>query len=118
MSLFNSRTFTARRPDAPGSWVKGRWVVSGSETPLTVTGTFQPETGDRFKTLLEGRRVTSMGLLITDSELFIEDAKAGTNGDIVVVDGLDYLVLGKENWDNGILPHFEYLLIREKEIRA
>lgn len=113
MSLFNSVTLTVTRP-AAGAWVKGKWVQTEGE-PFPVTGSLQPTTGDKIKTLIEGRRVTGVYKFITSTPLKAGSVDEETNSDIVTIDGEPWMVMSVGAYQNGILPHYECYLIREKE---
>jgi hypothetical protein len=99
---------------AAGSYVNGLWV-EGSSSQLTVSGTVQPVPGSILQTLPEGKRDRDMKLFICDSELFITNPDTGTSGDLVSIEGENWQVDSLQSWSNGILPHYEYILIRAKE---
>ncbi len=116
MSLFNSKPIIAKRASA-GEWVKGRWVEGSNPSTFSISGSIQPTTGDKLQTLLEGKRIQGIIEIITGTELQATDPITQTTGDIVTssIDGLDYEVIQVLSWQNGILPHYECIAIREKE---
>ena len=111
--LFGGSTLTGTR-FAPGSYVNGKWV-EGLGTPITISGTVQPVPGSILQTLPEGKRELDLKLLVTDSPLNITDPMTGISGDIIVIEGSNWQVESVQPWQNGIMPHHEYLLIRAKE---
>lgn len=115
MSVFNSLTFSVRR-FAAGSYVKGVWTPSSTTpTSLTIKGTWHPGTAERFQTLLEGKRVRGIGELISGSALKTVDLATKTPADQVQIGNEWWTVLQASPWQNGIIPHYEYVLILPKE---
>jgi prephenate dehydratase len=103
-----------KRP-VEGSYVKGRWVEGANPIPFTITGSVQPTSGDKLQTLLEGKRVSSIYEIITDTKLEVTDPLTGKTGDIVTIFGQDHEVIQCMPWQNNILPHYSCIAIREKE---
>ena len=114
MSLFKSMTFTVKKPSA-GSYVKGHWVNGSSPTEFTIQGTAQPSNGDKIQVLLEGKRIQSIYEITTDTKLQATDPLTKTTGDIISLFGYDHEVIQVGACQNGIIPHYECIAIREKE---
>jgi hypothetical protein len=53
--------------------------------------------------------------IITDTRLRATDPKTQTKGDIATIDELEYEIVQVMPWQNGILPHYSCIAIREKE---
>lgn len=107
MSLFNSATITVT-PRSTGSYVDGRWTGETAGAPYTITGSWQPASQTDVLTLPEGRRERATYRIYTDARL--NSLKQDQNPDRVTMDGKDYEVYAREDWTNGILPHYEYIV--------
>jgi hypothetical protein len=111
--MLGNKKIQIKRP-SKGERIKGRWQ-DGASTAFEITGSIQPTMGDKLQTLLEGKRVQSIYEIITLSELKATDPKTETTGDIAVINGLDYEIIQVMPWQNGILPHYSCIALREKE---
>jgi hypothetical protein len=60
--------------------------------------------------LPEGQRITGAYKLFTNDRLLL--ARDDQSGDRVQIDGDWYLVTAEEGWDNGLIPHYAYLVTR------
>jgi hypothetical protein len=105
----------------PGTWVKGEYVPSAVETAEGVMGSHQPSRIYDYSTLAAqpgGRRYTLLYRFYTNAEL--HPAKQGDNGhpgDLVMVDGERFLVVGVAEWRvlPGATNHGRYLITNELE---
>ena len=98
-----------------GSYVNGKWVVGAPGGQKQISGTLQNAPDYILQTLPEGKRDQGAQLLITDATLVMSDPIAGTIGDLIEIDGEQWQVTQRTNWNNGIIPNNEYLLLRMKE---
>lgn len=116
MSLFNSVTLSVQ--NYTGAYVSGRYVETLDGAAFTVTGTWQPFRGDETQVGIEGRRTKSAYNLFTNSDLRID--KQDINGtstlrSTISFGGDEYEIIDKQSWNNRLIPHFQYLCVREKE---
>lgn len=107
MSLFNTMTFQIT-PRTAGSYVNGRWTGEVAGTPYNITGTWQPATATEVMTLPEGRRERSVMRIYTATRL--NGLVSDKNPDRVTMGGQVYEVYSRESWQNGLLPHYKYLV--------
>lgn len=116
MSLFNPITFECQNYTT--EYIMGRAVETEDGVPFNITGSWQPAEGEDLQTLPEGRRNQSAYVLITSTDLKIDqqtiDGQAQRRT-IVKHDGFDYEVVSLASWQNKILPHYNYLCVRNKE---
>lgn len=114
--LFEDRTLTVNRYRR-GKYTAGRWE-KGTPVVFTINGTTQPYNGRDLETLLQGKRVHGVALLISDTQLQVADPITEKCGDGVFVDGTDkpeWEILQAQPWRHELIPHYEYLVIRLKE---
>jgi hypothetical protein len=114
MSLFKSAEIPVKRPSA-GDYINGRWKEGANPEYFTVFGSIQPDSGETVQSLLEGKRVSSIYRIFTDVKLQEADPLNKVTGDIVKINGQDYEVIQVQSWQNGLIPHYESVVIREKE---
>lgn len=107
MNSFRVHTLTVKR-FAQGTYDKGEFV-EGSSSTLTIRASVQSPKAHDLQLLPEGRRNSQAYRLYTDTELRLSTA---ANPDKVVIDGEDYEVMAKSPWQNRILPHFRYVVVR------
>jgi hypothetical protein len=112
MSFFRSQTLPVIRNT--GTYIKGVWTKTPG-TDTTIRCTVQPTTGEKILPLLQGRRIESLVEIITDTDLKITDPKNQVQGDIVQWQGKNYELVFKLPWQNGLINHYEYIAISEKE---
>lgn len=113
MSLFNSQSFIVKR-EVAGSYVEGEWTPGGTSS-FSIKGTFQPGNAERLQTTLEGRRVSGVGELFSGSKLRTVDLSGKTGPDRVIIGGAEWEVIQASSWQNGLIPHYEYIVILPKE---
>ena len=94
-----------------GAYVNGVWVPAG-ETPIVITASIQPTTGEDMLSIPEGRRNRKTYALFTSTK--IEVIHTGANPDQVVIFGERYEVIKVEIWQNnppvfGIVNHYKFL---------
>jgi hypothetical protein len=111
--LLKGRSIPVKRV-AAGALVGGRWQ-DGAPSNITITGTVHPAPTDRLQTLPEGMRVQGIRLVITDALLFQSDPLTQQGGDILTIDGFSWKVVAIAPYGNGIVPHYEALIMRVKE---
>lgn len=119
MSLFN--TFTLNFQNYTGSYVNGKWVDAADGAPVPATGSWQPATGEAVQVALNGRRAKSANYFITESNFNVD--KQSLNGvqgrrSTAIVGTDEYEIINKDTNQNGIINHYRYLCIREKEKEA
>jgi hypothetical protein len=117
MSLFNTKTITYKRYTKGGYTGPGNSYVPGTSSSSTLTGTWQPASGDDLKPLPEGRRIGTIYKLYTATTLVIDDPEKQVDGDKIVspLDGLEYTVSAQGNYTNNLIVHNKYLCTRVKE---
>lgn len=117
MSLFNSFTLSVSRK-APGDYVQGKWV-DGAESTFPIQCTYQPARGAELQTLPEGRRIEVNYKIYTATQLRTADQKDKTVPDRVTgPDNNIYEVIDGGNYQNGLINHYKYFLVRAKEEAA
>ncbi|HGM5832521.1 TPA: hypothetical protein ACKP36_000893 [Serratia marcescens] len=62
-----------------------------------------------------GRRLTDWRRLYSDTKLQITDDFKMAQPAIVVIDGFNYEVKHREPWQNGIIPHYKYYVVRKRD---
>jgi len=91
---------TVRRK-ATGTFVKGRYVPSSTETVLTIAGcSLQPMGAKELELLPEGFRTKQVVKVYTPEELRTADAEAGHEADRVEYKGETFEVHSVEDWDD------------------
>jgi hypothetical protein len=94
---------------ANGSYIKGRWQ-EGIETEFSFSSSVQPLKGSQLESLPEGRRNSKSYNLFTDKLMnCLLDEK---NPDIVIIFNERYEVFKREKWQNRIVPHYYYIVIK------
>lgn len=66
-----------------------------------------------IESLEAGRRLTDYRRLYSDTKLQITDDFDMAQPAIVVIDGFNYEVKHREPWQNGIIPHYKYYVVRK-----
>ena len=91
-----------------GGYTDGKWVGETSVNGL-IMASVQPLTAKQKQTLPEGRKNSaSFRLFSADLLNTVEEQ----NPDIVVIDDQDYEVHSRAAWQNNIINHFEYVVIK------
>ena len=114
MSLFNTVTLTLKRYTA-GSYVNGEWV-KGASTTQTITGTWQPSTGEDMQQIIGARRVSEIFKGYTTTPLrTVQPGTTAEQPDSIVKDGIEYEIVFVAPWNNGLIPHYKFVAVRNKE---
>lgn len=95
----------------PGSYVNGQWIPAG-ETPIAITASIQPLTGEELQSVPEGRRNRKNYNLFTST--FVELVHNGANPDQIDIFGERYELIKVDVWQNnppifGIVNHYKFL---------
>lgn len=119
MGLLNDPCFvskyTVTRPDTAGSWVKGRWVESATESTFTISASVQRLTPKETELLPEAFRTRSAYRVYTKTELLTVDPTTSKNSDSIEIRGDVYDVLDVEYWDK-IEPHYKAIVVRRENV--
>lgn len=102
-----------------GEMVAGVWRETHAE-PFTAMLSMQPaSSGGSFKEYLTGRKVTDYMEAIGEVELGATE-EGEQNGAYVICGQKKYQVVSRLDWLNGVINHYEYLLlaINEKKERV
>lgn len=118
MSLFNTVTFYRNR--YIGSYVNGKWTTTATEeSPLLITGSWQPATGKDLEVLPEGNREGQFYKGYTDTEIRPELQAINDNdpvpADILTYGSNNYKVVHVAYWNNGLISHYKFLVVLVKE---
>ena len=95
----------------PGAYVNGFWV-EGTESTVTIRASIQPASSADLKLLPEGKTLGGVYKVFTNEALTVAIEGTNQNGDRLTIGGSDYEVTTPIIWDNGIIPHNEYLVTR------
>ena len=106
MSSFRRTVGTKHR--TAGTVVDG-YPVAGAVTTSSIQASVQPLKSEEVKNLPEGRRDRAPFWLITDTLL---DIASSATPHTVVLDGQDYDIEQRDQWQNGVIPHYRYLVLR------
>lgn len=68
-----------------------------------------------IESLDAGRRLTDYRRLYSDTKLQITDDFDMAQPAIVVIDGFNYEVKHREPWQNGIISHYKYYVVRKRD---
>lgn len=95
---FFRRELTVKRPSS-AHIEYGQYVQDDVDSTFSITASVQPVSTQDMYLLEEGYRDKAMTKLYTDTELLAmsDDSK---KGDIVEIDGVDYLVINVSMWHN------------------
>lgn len=116
MSLFKSYTLDVNRKES-GSYVNGKWVSGSSEPEFTIDTSWQPASQREIEALPSGLRSSTIYKGYPGIRVQTVDQKTLKEEDIVTgPDGFDYRVVFVGPWQNGLIPHYKFLAVREKEI--
>jgi len=93
---------------AAGAYVLGVWV-DGAVSTLNIQASVQPMTEEDMKTAPEGRRLSDMVKMYTDSDLFtIADAGSNQQPDKLTWRGREYEIISKGVRQMGVISHYKY----------
>ena len=90
----------------------GKWVDGATSKVLTIQASVQPLLGKDVKTLPENRRSLESYCLYTNTNLTILDELTGLRGDMVVINGKNYEIVARHDWQNGLIDHYKYIVQR------
>ena len=132
-TLFPRQTVLVRRygiatvntPTLGGRYELGKWIEDNPAQPdFPIQISIQAPSGEEMNTFGEGRRVKSMYKCFSSVEVFTTDPLYEQNPDKtnqrdkILWNNQYFEVVHVDRWLNGILPHFEFVMLREKEIGA
>jgi len=93
-----------------GAYASGVWTVS-SESDFSILASVQPADAEELAALPEGRRKKGAYVLYSDS--LLEGVEENENNpDQVTLFGQQYEVLKVARWQNGIVSHYKYTVVR------
>ena len=94
---------------ASGSYVNGDWV-NGAASSLTIQASVQPMSMEDMKDAPEGRRMSDMVKMYTDSDLFtVEDSGENQQPDKLTWRGRDYEIISKGVHQMSVVSHYKYI---------
>lgn len=93
-----------------GGYVNGEWVEGQSET-LPFSATIQPLAMDKLSPQLQGRHISSAIKIYTQDKLNVA-GEDFSNGDGVLFDDEEYLIVERASYQSGVLDHFRYTAVR------
>jgi hypothetical protein len=107
--LINRKPLTCMRFSEGTRDSLGKFIPS-SASEFTIHATVQPMRYREVQLLPEGRREAQGYVLYSNDELQTLDVTS--KPDIVVINGKNYDVILRYNWDNSIITHFKYGVVR------
>lgn len=94
---------------AAGSYVNGVWK-DGAATTLTIQASVQPMSMEDMQDAPEGRRLSDMVKMYTNSDLFtVEDSGANQQPDKLTWRGREYEIISKGVHQMDVLSHYKYV---------
>jgi hypothetical protein len=108
------RNITVTRKSA-GSFVKGRWVVTGLSKVFTIKASVQSPTPRELEALPEARRSKDTSVLYTNTPLFTAEVSTAKNPDIVTLNGEPYEVHSCAVWGNKVIPHYKVIVTKQDQ---
>lgn len=84
--------------------------IDGALTEGTITASVQSLNPDELQSLDEGRRDKKNAFIFTDTKLKLVTE---VNPDIVILNGEEYEVVKEETWQNNVINHYKYLIVRK-----
>ena len=109
------RAITLRRRDGALAWDTNGDPVKSTPVDTPITGSVQPVGRDDVQQLPEGYRRDKWRKVFTDVLLHTLDQEGSIQADQLVIDGEVYTVMLVDDWSQFLLPHYESLVVREKE---
>lgn len=100
---------------APSTLVNGV-IVDGEMVESQVYFSVQSiKDTQEIESLEAGRRLTDYRRLYSHDKLQITDDFPMAQPAIVVIDGFNYEVKHREPWQNGIISHYKYYVVRKRD---
>lgn len=90
-------------------WVKGRATNTAAPVVDLPDASVQPAEEHDIQTLPEGRR--SKGALRVYTSESLLAISSTQKPDHVLIDGVEYEIMSKNKWGNGIIPHYKYVVV-------
>ena len=90
----------------------GKWVDGATSRVLTIQASVQPLLGKDVKTLPENRRSVESYVLYTNTNLSVLDELTGLRGDTVAINGRNYEIVARHDWQNSVISHYKYIVQR------
>lgn len=127
MRLLNRHKLTVkRRASNSGHYDdNGRWISDPNVVEVQIKGNLQPYVKGSVLNgtqivLPDGIRLTDTRILYTVARLQTSDDVEWIESDLVVVDGHDYEVFMRMDWENQLAhtSHNEYIIIRRDKMNA
>lgn len=127
MRLLNRHTLTVKRRVADDGFYddNGRWQSDTNVVEVTIKGNLQPyikgsvQNGTQI-VLPDGIRLTDTRILYTVARLQTSDDVDWKESDLIVVDGHDYEVFMRMDWEAQLAhtSHNEYIIIRRDKMNG
>ena len=124
MTFFPNQTLSVKRYSIAsasnptgGRWERGKWIPGKQQSGgnITIKASVQPANGEEMQSYAYGRRLKSMYKCFTSSQVLTSDPVAKTQRDEIVWNGETFEVVHIERWTNGVIPHYMFMMMREKE---
>lgn len=97
--------------EAAGSYVNGIYTA-GAKTVSSVVASIQPVTEQDMITPPEGRRLSDMVKIYTDSDLQVTEEGSNLQPDLVVWRGYAYEINSASVRQMGVINHYKYFATR------
>lgn len=108
----NFRKSLIRKIISGGQYVNGNWV-EGSKHNSTITASVQPIDPHQIELLPEARRDSKSYEIFTNTNLnSVESQNPDQNPDIIVIDDEEYEVVMKSPWQNNVINHYSYIVVK------
>ena len=112
MSPFNAfrQRLVVTRKDG-GTFAANGLYEEGSDQQLAIYASVQPASGEVMQSLPEAQRTSSAYSLYSDALLRVAHQASGTVADTLDVLGVTHTVVRRQQWGNGVLSHYYYLVV-------
>lgn len=105
---------TIKPANREGSFVQGVWVAGEEGQPFEIMASVQPASRadyDRMKLQPNGAVINRMVRMYTEANLKQAGNDGGTisDGDVLLYDECEFLILDKSSWQSGVISHYRYL---------
>lgn len=91
-----------------GSYIDGIWV-EGAEDIQNITADIQTISGKEVESLDIGRKGVEKIWMASTTLYHVAEEESKQNGDIVIWEGKNYELIAIENWNHGLINHYEYI---------